>query len=171
MLADPKYQRLNCCERSCWITLLCLASLNDGIVKHCEEQYLIGHSGIDPASSDFQKAHGILVKLEMLGMIHKGRDNAGIEFIVITNWAKRQTERPMTGYERLKKWRENKKNLPYDNELITTDNGKIREDKIRIDKKESSNDDNGKELTKAEREQRNREIANSIRGLGASKKI
>lgn len=131
MLADPKYQRLDACERSCWITLLCLASMNDGIVKHCEEQYLIAHSGIDPASADFSKSHGILVKLEMLGMIKMGRDNDGVSFIVIPNWGKRQHAGPMTGYERLKKWRETKKIAQNDNDDNTRDNGKRREDKRR----------------------------------------
>lgn len=131
MLADPKYQRLNASERSCWITLLCLASLNDGIIKHCEESYLITHSGVDV--SDLQKAHGILIKLEMLGMIKKGRDNEGIEYIVIINWRKRQENRPMTGYERLKKHREKAKLLAYDNDLITDDNGKNRLEENRID--------------------------------------
>lgn len=128
MIADPKYQRLNALERSCWITLLCLASLDDGIVKHCEEQYLITHSGIDPASSDFSRVHGILVKLEMLGMIAKGRDEMGIEYIIIKNWQKRQEIRSES-YERVKKWREKKA-------LVTpvTLPSNARVDKIRIDK-------------------------------------
>jgi len=75
MLSDPKYQRLNAGERSCWVTLLCLGSMDNGIVKHCEEQYLISHSGIDVM--EINKYHGILVKFEMLGMITKGRDDIG----------------------------------------------------------------------------------------------
>lgn len=132
-LADPKIQRLTAAERSCWVTLLCAASLNNGIVQHMEEEYLLSHSGIDPLSPEWSKTHGILVKLEMLGMISKGRDNAGLELIVIKNWDKRQTSGPKTGYERLKKWRESKRLKAGDNNDNVDANGKNRIEENRIE--------------------------------------
>lgn len=125
MLADPKYQRLNALERSCWITLLCLASMDNGIVKHCEEAYLITHSGIDPSSSDFSKVHGITVKLEMLGMITKHRDEIGIEYIQIKNWEKRQ-EVYSESRERVAKWREKQKGIEDVTTVTLHGNGKKR---------------------------------------------
>ena len=109
MLADPKYQRLNANERSCWITLLCLASLNDGVIHHCEEAYLIPHSGIE--ASDYGKVHGVLLKFEMLGMITLGRDPVtGVTFITIKNWQKRQ-EVYSESYERVKRFRARNKEI------------------------------------------------------------
>lgn len=106
MLSDPKYQRLNSGERSCWVTLLCLASMDGGVVRYCEEQYLITHSGIDPM--EMGKFHGILLKFEMLGMIQKLRDEKGIEYLKIKNWQKRQ-EVYSESRERVRKYRENQR--------------------------------------------------------------
>lgn len=128
MLSDPKYQRLNAGERSCWITLLCLGMMDDGVVKHCEEHYLISHSGID--IHEMGKYHGILIKFEMLGLITKHRDDDGIEYIKIKNWGKRQ-EVYSESYERVKKYRELKKK-----ESVTpvTLQSNVRIDKSRVDK-------------------------------------
>lgn len=134
MLADPKYQRLNACERSCWITLLCLASLNDGVIKHCEESYLISHSGIDP--SELSKAHGILVKLEMLGMISVGRDELGMSYTLIKNWQKRQ-EVYSESKERVARWREKRKNVTPVTLLGNARVDKIREEEISQSEKDS----------------------------------
>lgn len=130
MLSDPKYQRLNAGERSCWVTLLCLGSIDDGIVKHCEEQYLISHSGIDVM--DLGKYHGILVKFEMLGLITKGRDEKGAEYIQIKNWQKRQ-EVYSESRERVKRWRERQSVTP------VTLRGNARIEENRIDKKRIEN--------------------------------
>lgn len=134
MLADPKYQRLNASERSCWITLLCLASLNEGIVKHCEEAYLISHSGIDP--SELSKVHGILMKLEMLGMITMGKDVTGVTFIVIKNWEKRQ-QVYSESYERVKRFRERNKGLSEGVTPVTLQRN-VRVEKIREEEKDFS---------------------------------
>ena len=126
MLADPKYQRLNAGERSCWVTLLCLGSMDNGIVKHCEEQYLISHSGVD--IMDIGKYHGILIKFEMLGLITKGRDEAGVEYIQIKNWEKRQ-EIYSESRERVRKWREKQLSV-----TPVTLRGNARIEENRIDK-------------------------------------
>lgn len=135
MLADPKYQRLNAAERSCWITLLCLASLDEGNVRHCEESYLIGHSGIDPASNDWHKCHGVLMKFEMLGMISRARDDRGIEYLVVKNWQKRQ-EHTSESYERVKKHREKQRLLAQSAGTVTpvTLQSNVRVEKNRVEK-------------------------------------
>lgn len=130
MLADPKIQRLTASERSCWLTLLCLASIDDGVIDHCEEEYLMKHSGIEPLSSEWGKTHGILVKFEMLGMIEvKG-------FVLyVKNWQKRQSRSDST--ERVRKWREKQRLLPNPAKYVThvtlQSNGR-REEKRREEK-------------------------------------
>ena len=130
MMSDPKYQRLNAGERSCWVTLLCLASLNEGIIYHCEENYLITHSGIDVIESG--KYRGVLMKLEMLGMITISRDDKGLEYIKIKNWEKRQ-DIYSESRDRVKRWRERQK-LSYVTPVTLPSNGKKRIEENRIDK-------------------------------------
>lgn len=141
MLADPKYQRLNAAERSCWITLLCLASLDSGNVRHCEESYLIGHSGIDPASNDWHKCNGILMKFEMLGMIARARDERGIEYLIVKNWQKRQ-EHTSESYERVKRHREKQRLLAQNPEPVTvvTLQSNVRVEKNRIEKNRNTSE-------------------------------
>lgn len=128
MLADPKIQRLTAAERSCWITLLCLASMDNGVIQHCEEEYLMKHSGIEPLSSEWNKTQGILIKFEMLGMI-----TVQSFTIFVKNWEKRQGRTTMTGYQRVKKWREKQRLLTHDNKLITDDNRQNRIEENRIE--------------------------------------
>lgn len=151
MLADPKYQRLTAAERSCWITLLCLASLNEGVVKHCDEQYLMSHSGIDPSSKLWSETHGILIKLEMLGMISLGKDEVGVTFVTVRNWQKRQEVRSES-YERVKRWREKQRQLEPSRQPVTdvTLLGNVREEEIRIDKKRISSKEDGNVTEKRE---------------------
>lgn len=127
MLSDPKYQRLNAGERSCWVTLLCLGSMDNGVVKHCEEQYLISHSGID--IMEIGKYHGVLVKFEMLGLITRRRDDVGLEYIQIKNWGKRQ-EVYSESRDRVRKWRAKQLDV-----TPVTLLGNAREEENRIDKR------------------------------------
>lgn len=133
MLSDPKYQRLTSSERSCWITLLCLGSMDNGTIKHCEEEYLMLHSGIDIHSREWQNTRGILSKLEMLGMITL----LPLQSVEIRNWVKRQgrytnvTKLPMTVTERVRKHRLNKDkidNVTKCNEMLT--DNRIEENRI-----------------------------------------
>jgi len=135
MLSDPKYQRLNAGERSCWVTLLCLGSMDNGIVKHCEEQYLISHSGIDVM--EINKYHGILVKFEMLGMITKGRDDIGLEYIKIKNWEKRQ-EVYSESRDRVARWREKQKESKDVTPVTLQSNARIEENRIDKNRKEEN---------------------------------
>jgi hypothetical protein len=139
-LSDPKILTLTASERSCWITLLSYASVNDnindnGVITFLSEQQLLIQAGIGIMEAEFEKTLGVLKKLEKLKMItlDNTEDNAKI---TILNWQKRQ-ETSLTGYERVKRYREkhkpdNKPDNANDNAKITSDKNRI--DKIRIDK-------------------------------------
>lgn len=126
-LSDPKMLSLSASERSCWITLLSYASVNDnGMITHLSEEQLMIQAGIDPMSEEWGKTKNVLQKMKTLSMIT--HDN---EMITIINWEKRQ-QKPLTPYERVKRHREKKRN---DNGMITHDNehDNDRLDKIRIE--------------------------------------
>lgn len=97
-LSDPKIVQLNAHERSCWITLLCLASQSEkGEIKFLSEKQLLVMSGVtENASND------VLHKFEQLDMI---RISNGI--VTIINWEKRQYSE---GYSRVKRFRERQSN-------------------------------------------------------------
>lgn len=121
-LSDPKMLALTAFERSCWITLLAYSSVNDnGMITFLTEEQLLGQAGISPFSDDWERAHGILEKLESLGMI---RNDNGVIFV--TNWQKRQ-ETNLTSYERVKRHREKKRN---DNAKITLEENRIDKNRI-----------------------------------------
>lgn len=131
-LSDQKIERLNPVERSCWITLLCLASANDnGEIRHLTVQTLLNKSGIqfDPYHPEqWEEALSIFEKLEMLEMIT--RKDTGT--ILITNWEKRQ-EHNLTVAERVAKSREKakcNKNVTTDVTNVTTEENRIEENRI-----------------------------------------
>lgn len=101
-LNDTKILALNSGRRSCWMTLLCWASLDNGKVRYIDETTLILHSGISFESDEYDRVTGVLQILENLDMI---KISGGI--IYIKNWEKRQ-QSSATGAERAKKYRENK---------------------------------------------------------------
>lgn len=116
-LSDPKMLALTPSERSCWITLLCYSSVNDdGKISYLSEQQLMMQAGLNFAYEEWDLTAGILKKLENLEMIHI--DNG---VITIKNWQKRQ-ETNLTGYERIKKYRQKKQN---DNAMITLEENRI----------------------------------------------
>ena len=137
-MSDAKIGRMDSAERSCWLTLLCLASMTDnGIIKYLSVDDLLTKSGIkwDPYNTgDWEKCQNILIKFSQMKMIKVSTDESSIEII---NWAKRQERIAQTPYERLKKHRQNKEKLENDNEMITDDNGNdsIRKEKKRKEKK------------------------------------
>jgi hypothetical protein len=141
-MADSKIAKLNSYMRICWIYLLCLTDYDTGEVKYLEEESLIRLAGIYK-DEDIEKARGCLQVFQNLEMIEIDGD-----VINVINWNKRQTA-SMSGYERLKKWRENhpekvkeqyekikakkRSNLASnDNEANAVDNSldKTRQDKI-----------------------------------------
>jgi hypothetical protein len=150
-LTDLKIMRIIPEDRLCYITLLCLASSSDeqGIVRKCDEEAILQltHLYNNPyeTENEYTRAKGCLQRFKDLGMITVG-DNGDVE---IVNFEKRQGQ-SLTGYERVKRFRENhpekvdKENMLKrkarlipdgdnvgDNVEITSD--KIREDKSRVD--------------------------------------
>lgn len=137
-LADQKMLSLSAPKRSCWITLLSYASQTNGVIKHLDESSLMLQSGMDATCDYWEETVGVLKWFEKLEMIHI--DN---EVITILNWGKRQ-EKQLTGYERVKKYREKKKN---DNTMITLDKKKIRIDKIREESKIATSSPTPKDIS------------------------
>ncbi len=114
-LCDPKILQLNGDERSCWVTLLALASqTDDGLIRFLSEGQLRLMSGVLSGVE-------VLEKFEKLQMIRN--DNGDV---TILNWQKRQ-EHSLTPYERVKRYREKKKK---DNAVITTEENRIEENRI-----------------------------------------
>lgn len=133
-LSDPKIERLTPTERSCWITLLCIASLTDGNIRFLTIESLLNKSGIqfDPYHpEEWEKALGVLVKFQNLDMI-TCKENGDI---VVTNWEKRQ-ETNLTGAERVRNFRERQKSTANQGETdgVTHDVTDVTLDKNRLDK-------------------------------------
>lgn len=128
-LSDQKIERLNPVERSCWITLLCLASANEtGEIKHLTVQTLLNKSGIqfDPYHPEqWEEALSIFEKLEMLEMIER----VDVGTILIKNWEKRQ-EHNLTVAERVAKSRAKSKNVTTDVTNVTTEKNRIEKNRI-----------------------------------------
>lgn len=129
-LSDSKMTALSAADRSCWLTLLCYASQDQGRVRHLTETVLMVQSGVKPETEEWERTKGVIERLVSLEMI---QDDNGV--ITLKNWKKRQ-ESYLTGYERLKRYRERQKedgndNVD-DNAMITLDIDK--EEDIDIDK-------------------------------------
>lgn len=127
-LASPTIARLTACERSCWVTLLSLASLKKNKIEFLDEVTLMVKSGLIPKTTEWEITEGVLEKFVKFKMITL--DN---ELITLNNFSERQ-EINLTSYERVKKHREKKRD---DNEVIQNDNtrrDKNREEEKRIDK-------------------------------------
>ena len=125
-LYDPKIMSLRANERSCWITLLCYASVSEipGEIKHLTEERLLIASGIDTMDDLWSETQGVLQRLVDLEMITI--DDNGM--ITVKNFRKRQ-DTALSSYERVKKYREKKRLDNADN-----DNDNARVDKRRVEK-------------------------------------
>jgi hypothetical protein len=98
-LSDPKITSLSACQRSCWVTLMSLASMSsDGRVRYLTENQLLMQSGVSPMHEEWEHTKGVLEVFVSLGMIAIGEE------IVIKNWKKRQ-ETYLTGAERTERYR------------------------------------------------------------------
>lgn len=131
-LSDPKIERLNPIERSCWITILCMASMgDDGVIEFLTVESLLNRSGIqfDPYHpEDWEKALGVLIKFQNLKMIECDTEGR----ITVLNWEKRQ-EHNLTVAERVAKSRANKKsneNVTMNVTNVTTEENRIEENRI-----------------------------------------
>lgn len=127
-LSDPKILTLNAAERSCWLTLLCYASLSekDGIVRYLGEKTLMIQSGVE--SEEWDKCKGVLEKFQTMEMIAI-KDGQ----ITIKNWRKRQ-ESMLTGAERTQRYRNRQRHTS--DEPVTQNSHKsdARIEENRIDK-------------------------------------
>lgn len=90
-LADPKMGALTPQERSCWLTLLCLASMatEAGVIGFLTVEVLLAKSGIvyDPYHpEEWNNNLGVLKKFESMGMIELSEAGP----ILLKNWSKRQ---------------------------------------------------------------------------------
>ena len=131
-LSDPKINTMTPQERSCWFSLLCLASSSSkiGTIEFLTVESLLSISGIkwDPYNTtEWDNNFSVLSKLERMKMIELS--DTGI--ITIVNWDKRQ-EHNLTIAERVAKSRAKGKNVTMNVTNVTSD--KIRLDKIRLDK-------------------------------------
>lgn len=102
-LSDPKILSLCATRRSCWITLLCFASVaNDGgRIKYLPEESLMVQAGVDPNSDEWEVTRGCYAKFKELGMI----DISDNGVVTVLNWNKRQ-ESFLTNAERQARYRE-----------------------------------------------------------------
>lgn len=126
-LSDPKMDRLTVQERSCWLTLLCMASQSGGVVKYISTEGLLMKSGIvfNPYdSTEWDQAQNVLKTFETYGMINVDANG----FVTVKNWNKRQ-DHYMTNAERQAKYRENKKS----NEKVTKRVTKVTLEENRIE--------------------------------------
>lgn len=142
-LTDPKMNALDATSKVMWITLLCLYSGNEGNpLTNVDDWFLARMSGYSETADEwYEKVDGTLEQFKKLGLIEN--DNG---MITLNNFEKRQNM-ALSGYERVKKFRESKKNKPEKTkftvgEMITNDNVddnandnvEKRVDKKRIDK-------------------------------------
>jgi len=134
-LSDPKIKSLTPQERSCWITLLAMASVasDPGKIEYLTIDVLLTSSGIvwDPYHpEDWDKGQMVLEKFSRMKML-KATENC----VEIINWTKRQ-ERILTDAERAKNYRDRKQerhlNVTPNVTNVTLD--KSRVDKSRVDK-------------------------------------
>lgn len=133
-LCDPKIMGLSPAERSCFLTLLCLASVAEivGEIKYITEEKLMVMAGLDIAKDEWGETLGIFDKLERFNII-KRIDN---ETISVIHFRKKQ-DIALTNYERLKKHRD--KTKINDNGMITRDNGVKQNDNARIEENRIDN--------------------------------
>lgn len=128
-LGDPKMDAFDGNERSCWLTILSLASQSeDGWILYTSEEKLLEKSGIKTTERPIYS--GVLLKFEKFMMIETRNGDVTQGFKPI-NWEKRQYSE---GYSRVKKFR-NKTGNENETSKITTEENRI--DKNRIDKNTS----------------------------------
>ena len=128
-LSDPKIERLSPIERSCWVTILCMASMSEGgVIEFLTVESLLNRSGIqfDPYHpEEWEKALNVLVKFKNLKMIDTNDEGE----IVVINWQKRQ-EHNLTVAERVAKSRRNKKYVTTNVTSVTSEENRIEENRI-----------------------------------------
>lgn len=110
-LSDPKIAGLTPQERSCWITLLAIASTatTPGTIEYLTIEVLLEKSGVRPkpnsndSNDEWKSCVTVLEKFAKMQMITKNKNGA----IQIVNWCKRQ-ETALTNAERQARYRNGK---------------------------------------------------------------
>ncbi len=123
---------MNAVDKLLFITLLCLAD-EEGRIKDCDEDTLkeLTHLHENPYDddNDWTRGTGILKRLSDNGMITLDTNGD----VIMNNWVKRQSQN-LSGYERVKRWRDKQKlaNKPFsnDNGDNANDNARIEENRI-----------------------------------------
>jgi hypothetical protein len=150
-LTDPKILSMNSGQRSCWVTLLCLAATSEdnGRIKYLTEQMLMLQSGISPSSDEWDVVVGVLLRFQEMGMIDI--DSNGI--VTVKNWNKRQ-ETYLTNAERQKRYRERQKSNAEVTRARNDSNARIEEN--RIEKNINSSEDKSSrfEIVKSSEEEK-----------------
>lgn len=130
-LSDPKIERLSPLERSCWLTILCMASMGvDGVIEFLTVESLLNRSGIqfDPYHpEEWEKALSVLVKFQNLKMIETNDEGQ----IKVKNWEKRQ-EHNLTVAERVAKHRQNKAYVTTNVTNVTTEENRVEENRVEL---------------------------------------
>lgn len=134
-LSDPKISSLTASERSCWITLLCLASTSStpGKIEFLTKEALLKRSGIEKSldfPDEWNNTIDVLKVFEKMNMVTIDSNGA----ICINNWKKRQ-ESALTNAERQAKYRLNRNS----NEKVTRVTTKVTLEKNRIEKNRIEN--------------------------------
>lgn len=130
-ITDRKIRRLSIEDRLCFITLLCVVSgeENKDKIKDCREEDIISLSYTDP-----EKSKGVLSRLSDNKMITIDNDGS----VIINNFTRRQGKN-LSGYERVKRYREKqnkaKDKVIKENKNVINDNvNDNADDNARIDK-------------------------------------
>lgn len=126
-LSDPKMDRLTVQERSCWLTLLCMASQTGGIIKYISIEGLLMKSGVrfDPYdTTEWDDCQNVLKTFEQYEMIDVTKDGS----VQIKNWEKRQ-EHNLSVAERVAKSRAKKRNVTIDVTNVTSEENRIEENR------------------------------------------
>ena len=123
-LSDPKMDAFDGNERSCWVTILSLASqLDDGWIKYSLEEKIIEKSGIKV--SERSQYIGVLDKFLKFNMLQYCNGDVTQGFKP-KNWDKRQYSE---GYSRIKRFRDKFSNGDV-TQKITTEENRIEENRI-----------------------------------------
>lgn len=125
-LSDPKMLALSASERSCWLTLLCFASMTegDGTIRYLTESQLMVQAGVKFDGPEWDHTKGVLDHLQELGMIQQSNGE-----ITIKNWRKRQ-EMMLSNAERQARFRAKRDSNAKVTQMSQNSNERIEENRI-----------------------------------------
>lgn len=133
---DDKLSSLSIEQKALWVTLLCVCSINNkGVLEAYTSAALLRSAGVTFGTKEWKRNQNVIEIFTKLGMVSTENDR-----IIVKNWEIYQ-QKNLTGYERIKKYREKKRNDNANDNIDdnANDNGrveKIREDKIRVEKRD-----------------------------------